>query len=485
VPALAERRTALAAVAALAALGAVLRLHFLDVPLNTDEAGFAQVARLWSEGHRLYGDTAWVDRPQGLLVLYRGALAFGADEAVRVLAIIAAVVATVAVAAAAWALSGPRAAVLGAGLYAVLSPAPHLEGFTANGELLGSAFAAGGVALGAWWLVRGDGRLLVLAGLVACLGPLVKQSALDAALALVALVLLEAWRRRDWRSAVGGLLRLAAGAAIPLALVLAQAAATGIGDWWFAVVGYRTGTESAISGDTGLRLTLLWESTHAALGDLAPLLLAVPGAVALHRARRLTLPALWLGAAAFGFLAGGLFHDHYWVQMIAPLSVCAAAGLDWLVQRRGALVAAAVVALLAVPVVLRSAEVYWEQDARKVSLLTSEDPRILSAIDVGRFMQAQTDPDDRVYALWANAALSWHAHRPSAYRYLWYRGVEFIPGAREDVRRLFTGPDPPAMVAVYQPPRALDQSGTVERALEERYDLVAELDGTPVYRLRR
>src|SRR5262245_30140012 len=71
VPALAERRTALVAVAALAALGAVLRLHFLDVPLNTDEAGFAQVARLWSEGHRLYGDTAWVDRPQGLLVLYR------------------------------------------------------------------------------------------------------------------------------------------------------------------------------------------------------------------------------------------------------------------------------------------------------------------------------------------------------------------------------------------------------------------------------
>ena len=41
------------------------------------------------------------------------------------------------------------------------------------------------------------------------------------------------------------------------------------------------------------------------------------------------------------------------------------------------------------------------------------------------------------------------------------------------------------MVAVYQPPRALDQSGTVERALQERYDLVAEIDGTPVYRLRR
>ena len=144
------------------------------------------------------------------------------------------------------------------------------------------------------------------------------------------------------------------------------------------------------------------------------------------------------------------------------------------------------VALLALPVVLRSAEVYWEQDARKVSLLTTRTTRASSRPSTSaRLIREQTPPGDRVYALWANAALSWHADRPSAYRYLWYRGVEFIPGARDDVRRLFTGPNPPAMVAVYQSPRALDESGTVERALQERYDLVAEIDGTPVYRLRR
>ena len=239
------------------------------------------------------------------------------------LAILAAVVARWR-AAAAWALSGPRAAVLGAGLYAAALARAAPGGVHGQRRAAGSAFAAGGVALGAWW--RCARRSSCWPASSHASARWLKQSALDAALALVALVLLEAWRRRDWRAAVGGLLRLAAGAAIPLVLVLAQAAATGIGDWWFAVVGYRTGTESAISGDTGLRLTLLWESTHAALGDLAPLLLAVPGAVALHRARRLTLPALWLGAAAFGFLAGGLFDDHYWVQMIAPLSVCAAAG---------------------------------------------------------------------------------------------------------------------------------------------------------------
>ena len=161
----------------------------------------------------------------------------------------------------------------------MLSPAPHLEGFTANGELLGPAFASSAVALGAWWLVRGDGRLLVLAGLVAALGP-ARQAVRSRRRGGARRAGADRGRaRRDWRFAAGGLLRLAAGAAIPLVLVLAHAAATGLGDWWFAVVGYRTGTESAISGDTGLRLTLLWESTHAALGDLAPLLLAVPGRV--------------------------------------------------------------------------------------------------------------------------------------------------------------------------------------------------------------
>jgi hypothetical protein len=102
---------------------------------------------------------------------------------------------------------------------------------------------------------------------------------------------------------------------------------------------------------------------------------------------------------------------------------------------------------------------------------------------VGRLIRERTDPGDRVLALWANAALGWHAQRASAYRYLWYRNIEFIPGARDDVRALFTGPAPPAMVAVYQPPRALDPGGTVERALAERYRLVATVDGVPLYAL--
>ena len=76
-------------------------------------------------------------------------------------------------------MAGRGPAVAAAGLYAILSPAPHLEGFTANGELLSGAFAAAGVALRA--VVDGAARLglLVAAALLAGCAPLVKQSAID------------------------------------------------------------------------------------------------------------------------------------------------------------------------------------------------------------------------------------------------------------------------------------------------------------------
>ena len=65
----------------------VLRLRFLDVPLNVDEAGYGAVTRTWARGFALYGDVAWVDRPQGLLGLYRMALWFGDEWAIRMLAL--------------------------------------------------------------------------------------------------------------------------------------------------------------------------------------------------------------------------------------------------------------------------------------------------------------------------------------------------------------------------------------------------------------
>src|ERR671933_3045975 len=58
------------ALAGCAGLALLCRLPFMSVPLTQDEGGYAYVARLWAAGTRLY-DGAWMDRPQGLALLFR------------------------------------------------------------------------------------------------------------------------------------------------------------------------------------------------------------------------------------------------------------------------------------------------------------------------------------------------------------------------------------------------------------------------------
>ena len=265
---------------------------------------------------------AWVDRPQGLLVLFRLAGLSGSSEALRVMAILAAVVTLVAVAAAAWAVAGRGPAVAAAGLYAVLSPAPHLEGFTANGELLSGAFAAAAVACALWWTIRRDWWLLVAAALLAGSAPLVKQSAIDGIVVVGAAALLIADRR--WRNVA---IAVVAGA-IPglIAVVHAATATAGLSDWWYAIVGYRSETESVVSGDIGSRFRLLVDSVPPALQDLLPIL--VLALLGLRRGRPgPALLAIWLAAGIVGFLGGGLYHPHYWIQLVPVLSVLAGIGL--------------------------------------------------------------------------------------------------------------------------------------------------------------
>jgi 4-amino-4-deoxy-L-arabinose transferase-like glycosyltransferase len=448
-----------------------LRLRFLDVPLNVDEAGYGQVARLWARGFALYGDTAWVDRPQALLGLYRGALAFGDEWAIRMLALKAGVALVIAVAVIAWTLAGPRAAVLAAWLMAIVGPAPHIEGFTANGELLGGAVAAVAIAIAVRWRVRPRLWLLVVAGAVAGLAPLVKQSAFDGVVVGAAIVL-----------AVGGgrvlrLLAFGVGIALPwlAAVALAAASPPGVSGWWFAIYGYRAQTESLVSGDLGFRLNLLGNSIPWMLVDAGVLIvLAVLGVIALRRERRLLVPLVWLGACSAGFLVGGLYHPHYWVQLVPVGALLAGIGAASL--RRGPLVAAVAAAIplvLALPVYLA--------DPITASERSTNDPRVISAIPVGNAVARMTGADDRIQVLWANAAVYWYADRIPATRYLWYRNIERIPGGREAVVDAFAGPDKPAVAVGYQPVAALDVDGAIQRELDAGY-VRTEVAGQPVWR---
>src|SRR4051812_11337224 len=100
----------------------LLRARFVTTPLTSDEGGYLAVARAWAAGKGLYTQ-AWVDRPQGLIVLFRtwNALTGGSPEAIRIMGIVFGCFAVVGVGYTVFAIAGEAAAVAASLVVAVTS----------------------------------------------------------------------------------------------------------------------------------------------------------------------------------------------------------------------------------------------------------------------------------------------------------------------------------------------------------------------------
>jgi 4-amino-4-deoxy-L-arabinose transferase-like glycosyltransferase len=479
-------RRAVAAIAVCGVVGVLLRLRFMKVPLNTDEAGYSEIARLWSRGEHLYGPTAWVDRPQGLMLAIRAANAISTQYGLRIVAIIGATVALAALAAAVWALAGPRAAIAAAALYAVLSPAPHIEGFTGNGELLGTAVSCCAVASIAWWWRTRRSWLLAAAGFAGAIAFLMKQSAVDGLIVTAVVVIASCFqgRRLAWRDLLGRAGLVLAGAAVPWGAALIHGAATGFHDWWFAIIGHRSQTDSVIRGHARMRWELFVDSLWPMFRDLATLWVLVPfGIWAARRARVLTIPLAWLIAALVGFAVGGLYHPHYWVQLVAPLCMLGGFAIDAFATRSRAVALTALGAALVIPLSY-AAPLYMVKGPNEVSILTSGDPRSERAPRIAERIDEITSPGDRIGVVWADAPLYWHADRAPAFTYIWWGPLQQIKGGVEQAIGELSGPNPPKVVVMENGGRLPETDARVREILRERYRHVEDFEYVALYELR-
>ena len=450
-------------------LTALLRLPLMGLPLDPDEGGYAYLARRWALGSPLYSDGAWVDRPPGLMTVFRWVVAVSYTPlALRVAALVAAVVVTLGTGAAAWALRGRTAGLVAAAVTGVVVAGPFVQGYELNGELLAAALASWGLTVAFAW--RGE-RLatgwLVLAGILCGTGLLMKQSAVDGPLVLLAVTAL-AGRTRALGAAVLGL-------ALPVGTAVVWGAVTGWHRFWFAVVGFQAELSKAqtLSG----RLSGLRESVAHVAPDLLGLaLVAGFGAVVAWRAREQCWPALlWAAAALVAVVSGPFAHHHYWVQAVPPLAVLAGIGAASL-TRRAAVGAVAVVVV--VPLALQGF-LALQTPARRTQLLV-HDRRQLAAADVSAWLRDHSTPTDQVYAFTASADLYLLSGRATGYPYLWYENVQRIPGAEDRLAGWLAGPDGPRFVVLYQQPKEVDPSGRLGRVLDRAYVKVAAVGGYTV-----
>jgi len=470
--------SAAAAIAGSVGLAAILRLPFLNAGLSPDEGGYAYVASQWARGARLYGSD-WVDRPQGLILVYRLLLEGGnTPAAIRLGAVLFGCGITLLLGLAGWLLRGPWTGAAASLVYAVVGVAPHLQGFTFNGELAAALPATAAVVAALAW--RGDGRLgwLLVGGAAGALGILMKQSGFDGLLVVLAVVLAERRARR-----LRSLAAVVAGAAVPLGLSAIHGLLVGWNDYWYAVVGYKLSAPSGAAAGIGRRLASLGGSWLGAERDLAiPVAVAVGlTAVALVRRQELRIPLLWLGAAFLGFNAAALYWPHYYVQLLPPLALLIAVGAASL---PGRVVALAAIALVAGPALSQLSTLDRMSTAAKEHVIPYygqfvRDSRIAREVD------RITRPGEPIYALDSEADLYFLADRPAAFPYLWSHPLEEIPGALGQLRTLLAGADRPRLVVVFRSPAIVDRTGALARILARGYAPLETVPGTRITLLRR
>jgi hypothetical protein len=369
-------------------------------------------------------------------------------------------------------LAGGRITAAAAGmLAATVGASPFLESFTLSGELLGSLPAVLSLLCFCAYLGRRRLRWVALAGVLTGVALLMKQSAFDGGLAAVAFLL---WRER--RRGVAPAAILVSAALVPVGIAAASAAH--LNEWLYAVVGYRFDGDSLVSGSISARLHQLWLSLPPAAKGLG--VLAALAAVGWRRSPLLT--RFWLGAAVVGVLGGGNFHPHYYLQLVPPLSVLGAVGLQtlWQLRPRPALATAAAGAVaslaLALPVAIAS-------PAGQARAIWPHDPHLVHDVTLARYVRAHTRARQRVLAVWADADLYYLADRTPAVRYLWARNVASVPGALAAVHRVLARRRA-TLVLVVQAPATLDPTGRTARLLWRGYRLVTRIGGVSVYRSR-
>jgi 4-amino-4-deoxy-L-arabinose transferase-like glycosyltransferase len=373
------------------ALTAVLRAPtFSNRVFNADEAYLATQAQVLDDGGKLYVDT--VDRkPPIVPSLYAAVFGLtGSDDLgpVRVIAVLAQAITALLLAAEARRRLRWRFAPVFAGCAYLLAASAFLpaDAQAANFEVFMLPVMTAAMLLGIRRRPAASGAALGIATLT-------KQTA---ALTLLPLLYL-AWRVRRGRSV------LATGIAF-LIPILVAAALFGPRNFTFWVFTGNGGYVD-VHGVVGYVAALGARQTAWFLFGSAALLVLVPLAWRERRADREIW--LWLASGAIAVTIGFRFFPHYYLQMVPPLVLLAARGIDGVAGRRR-------VALLALAGLLAAVAVIWFV----VPAFTGNDDRDTRiALAVADYVGHHTRPDQRIL-VWGQAPeVYWASNRRPATRF--------------------------------------------------------------------
>jgi hypothetical protein len=304
---------------ALAVLSVLVRVPFFDIPVGSDEGSYAYVARFWSSDFQLYQDIPF-NRTPVVFLIYKAILTgLGSSvESIRLGGALYNVLSLVALFFITQDVFSRRDAWIAAGMFAVVSAAPHVEGFSANLEL----FTMFPLILSAHltWHKR-----WFWAGFAAGIAMLVKQIGMSGLLLALAWV----WMvRGGWRAA----LWVMAGFAIGPVLSAMHGLIIGWDHFWNSFVEHTFLTNSFLGKN------LLYHiASITVLGLRSLRAWMVPGVLSLValltlRGRKRWFGGLWMLSALGGIAMGGGPWLHYYYQLVPTVAFLSGPGLAGLAQ---------------------------------------------------------------------------------------------------------------------------------------------------------
>jgi hypothetical protein len=441
-----------------------IRIPFFEVPMISDEGGYAYVAHFWSDQYMPYRDMPF-DRPQGIFLLYRIALAFGEDiGAIRMFAAAWNALTAVAIMLCIGAVFPLRrvfgASLLGGLLYAVFSTAPRIEGFTANAEI----FTLLPLTVAALFTWR---RQWLWAGLAAGVATAIKPTGVAGLLLALSWLLVTRVPRR-------AALSLLAGYAIAPGLCLIHGALLDWPAYWASFVDRRLLLYSAASTGIGEQLGMLVQGVKDTASAWLFLALATAYTALKQRNRTAAFLGLWVVSSWCGMAMGGLWHWHYFQQLIPPLAVGAGGCLvayDMRQNNRLVNMIWAVALVGALALFIRSDMPFWFQQPKDISTNLYHRGAYLVSDDVGRLVRKYTRPDERIYVAFAEAEVYFSSQRKAAVPQLFYRDIEFSEELFNEVITSLNDGVPAIVIKSHNPPPAFMSKDQFIALLQRRYEL--------------
>ena len=393
-----KREIIILGVIALVALA--LRLSFLHEPFERDEGFYATIAQEILRGGVPYRDAIDL-KPPGVFYLYAAAISlFGASvESIRLFTAFYTLGTLVAVFWLARRLHGPAAGLWGAGLFALYSGAPILQGSSSNSEVFMVLPLMISACLFVVWLDRGNRLFLCGSGLCAGLAMLVKTVAFPYA-ALLFLIAL--FRKTPGRTLRAGLLNAAAFTAPLLALALLTLGYFWLRDAldefiaWNITIPIMYAKGEGVSGP-GLKKALLYLAPEL----LLPVLVAAPTAFWLLFGKRdikSMFAALLLPASCLGVWLPGKFFPHYFIQLFPFLSVLGGIGLDRVFRSRGPVlwVSGLVVAASFLYYGVKEYKLFFVLTPQQVSVI-KYGPTFAESVYIADYIKKRTVPSDYIF----------------------------------------------------------------------------------------